>query len=56
MAAFTEPPALSSRLPGTPPALDALIAACLVKDSAERIGSAVEIQDRLRAIAAELPR
>jgi eukaryotic-like serine/threonine-protein kinase len=53
---FTEPPLLSSRLPGAPPELDELVAACLVKDSAARIASATEIQDRLRAIAAGIPR
>jgi serine/threonine-protein kinase len=55
---FTEPPSLSSLAPGIPipPALDELVAACLVKDAAERIASAADIQSRIRAIGAALPR
>jgi eukaryotic-like serine/threonine-protein kinase len=53
---FTAPPPLSSFCAAAPPALDELLVACLAKDSSERIGSAVAIQERLRAIAADLPR
>ncbi len=53
---FTEPPLLSSMAASIPPLLDVLITACLVKDSSERIGSAADIQARLRSIAADLPR
>jgi hypothetical protein len=53
---FTEPPPLSSLAPTSPPELDELIAACLVKDSHERIATAVDIQTRLRAVGAALPR
>ena len=51
---MTPPPRLSQFVPDVPPALDALIAACLAKDSAERIESAQAIQERVRAIAASL--
>ncbi len=53
---FTEPPPLSSFEPAVPPALDELVAACLVKDSAERVATAADIQARIRAIGAALPR
>jgi hypothetical protein len=53
---FSEPPALSSLAEGVPPALDELLAACLVKDSAERISSAADVQARIRTIGAALPR
>jgi serine/threonine-protein kinase len=36
-------PALSSRLPGIPPELDALVAHCLAKDPAHRYGSGTEL-------------
>jgi serine/threonine protein kinase len=51
---FTEPPALSSMAAGIPASLDELVASCLVKDSTERVGSATEIQARIRAIGTEL--
>ncbi|MBZ0235639.1 MAG: serine/threonine protein kinase, partial [Deltaproteobacteria bacterium] len=53
---FTEAQPLSAFEPSVPPALDELVAACLVKDSAERIATATDIQARIRAIGAALPR
>jgi len=53
---FTEPPLLSSLCPAAPPALDELILELLAKDASLRLGSATEIQDRLRQVAATLPR
>lgn len=50
----TPPPILSTLCPEAPPALDQLIADCLVKDSLERVDSATDISDRLRTIAASL--
>ena len=50
----TPPPILSTLCPEAPPALDQLIADCLVKDSLERVDSATDISDRLRTIAAAL--
>ncbi|HUQ05700.1 MAG TPA: hypothetical protein VM261_24520, partial [Kofleriaceae bacterium] len=53
---FTEPPPLSSLADEVPRALDELLAACLVKDSAERIATAADVQARIRTIGAALPR
>ncbi len=53
---FTEAPRLSELAPGTPPALDELVADCLHEEADERIESAAAISVRLRAIAAATPR
>jgi serine/threonine-protein kinase len=46
-----EAPSLASRRPGTPPALDRLVAKCLRKDAAERWQSAQDVAFRLIEIA-----
>jgi Tol biopolymer transport system component len=48
----TTPPAVSSVVPGAPPALDVLIAGCLAKEPDERWSSAQDVLLQLRAITA----
>lgn len=52
--AHEPPPALSSRVVGAPPRLDALLARMLAKDPEERVGYADDVADELAAILTEL--
>lgn len=47
----SEPPPVSTRRPGTPPALDRLVTACLAKDPDARRQSAQDVAEELRWIA-----
>jgi formylglycine-generating enzyme required for sulfatase activity len=46
-----EPPSLASIAPDTPPALQQIVARCLVKDKTQRYQSAAEVRDDLRKLA-----
>ncbi len=48
----TQPPALSTRQPLTPPAVDHVVAACLAKDPDDRWQSAADVKRELEWIAA----
>jgi eukaryotic-like serine/threonine-protein kinase len=52
----SEPPALPSCIPGTLPALDALVRKCLGKEASARPTSARELEGTLREIAPHMPR
>ncbi len=47
----TDPPAVSSLAPASPPGLDRLVATCLAKDPDDRWGSAHDVELQLRSIA-----